>query len=174
MNGEKLLINKELIDKKSLVALSLFTIIMLFFKLLSISMIFILVVFIVIIFKVLKWIFWIFLRPRGKDKEKFVKRKKLVDKIVSIIMGVFMVYFIIVNIIFSLYYDKSTSLTDIGHINKLNINTEMAHEKQRNIHSNLNSCESLKSRFQSCVSRSYRGLECFPGTDIVLPERCKY
>ena len=47
-------------------------------------------------------------------------------------------------------------------------------ETIKNIHSDLNSCESLRARFQSCVSRSYRGLECFPGTDIVLPERCRY
>ena len=53
-------------------------------------------------------------------------------------------------------------------------NTNSFHTNTRNIHSDLNSCESLKTRFQSCVSRSYRGLECFPGTDIVLPERCKY
>ena len=46
-------------------------------------------------------------------------------------------------------------------------------QSSSNIHSDLNSCESLKSRFQSCVNRSYRGLECFPGTDIVLPERCR-
>ena len=33
-------------------------------------------------------------------------------------------------------------------------------------------CYSLAYKFASCVARSYKGLECKAGTDIVMPPRC--
>lgn len=93
----------------------------------------------------------------------------MLDKIVSIIVGGFMSLLIITQIIgfFMMRDYNSTSVMNTS------IDTTRDYKKQTNIHSDLNSCESLRSRFQSCVSRSYRGLKCFPGTDIILPNRCK-
>jgi len=171
-------LKEELREKKNLIALFIFAIIMLSFRSLNIVTILILIGFIIIIFQALKWILWKFLRPASKDEEKIIKRKKSVDKIVSIIVGGVMSFLIIIQIIkfFGMNNYKSRSLTNTSFIktNETNIHTTIDYKKQTNIHSDLNSCESLKSRFQSCVSRSYRGLECFPGTDIVLPKRCRY
>jgi NADH:ubiquinone oxidoreductase subunit 5 (subunit L)/multisubunit Na+/H+ antiporter MnhA subunit len=168
------MISNELKEEKNFVALLLFSMIMFVLTSRDIGRVFFLIILIVIVFYVLKWIFWIFLKPSSKDEEKTIKRKKLVDKIVSFLVGSFMLLLLISQLlIFSdkftrPSYHKSTHSTNTTHIN-----VPIDYKTHINIHSDLNSCESLKSRFLSCVGRSARGLECFPGTDIVLPARCR-
>lgn len=35
------------------------------------------------------------------------------------------------------------------------------------------SCYDLGYKFGSCIARSYQGLQCKPGTDFVMPSRCR-
>jgi len=173
------MISNELKEKKNLIAIFVFSIILFIVIKLnwytsvgeSIVTTLLLSSIIIIIFKSLKWILWKFLRPTKKDVKKVKKREKLTDKIASILVGSFMLLIITSQIMMSLIrINRSTPF----QIKKTHSTDYSIETKTTNIHSDLNSCESLKSRFQSCVSRSYRGLECFPGTDIVLPKRCRY
>jgi len=173
MNGEKCMISNELKEKKNLIALFLFSMIM-FLTSWDIGFVFVFIIFIVIVFNVLKWIFWIVLKPSSKDDEKTIKRKKLVDKIVSFLVGSFMLLLLISQLlIFSNKFTRPSYYKSTGSTNTSHVNVPIDYKTHTNIHSDLNSCESLKSRFLSCVGRSARGLECFPGTDIVLPARCR-
>jgi len=66
-------LKEELKEKKNLIALFLFGMIMLVLTSWDIGLVFFLIIFIAIVFNVLKWIFWIFLKPSSKDEEKIIK-----------------------------------------------------------------------------------------------------
>ena len=104
---------------------------------------------------------------------KFNEKEKL------LILGALLFFIFLIKIMPSIFDDKKPS-SQISNSNQISTiqnkeieNVSSSSSSKSNIHSDLNSCASLRSRFQSCVSRSYRGLECFPGTDIVLPPRCR-
>ncbi len=164
-------LKEELKAKKELIVLAIFAIIVFINGSISASitmglvLALVMVIVIIIAFRILKWILWIFLKPIGDDKEKVLQRENLTK---NIIYGIILIYMVVWSIGFS--YHNITE--DRPNYSSQSIYTSYS-SSSSNVHSDLNSCESLRSRFKSCVSRSSRGLECFPGTDIVLPERCR-
>lgn len=183
-NGKKIMISNELKEKfrgkKNLISVIIFATIIFILKFKGHSSIWesilgtaYITIIMMLIFSILKWVLWKFLKPINPNEEIIKKKKEFTNKVAFIFMSsliLFMMIFQFLKFTGTIDYsgERSNSFYQTNKIHEKDLQTETT-----NIHSNLNSCESLRSRFQSCVSRSYRGLECFPGTDIVLPKKCK-